>query len=60
VIGGYTPNAKHFHALIFGYYEGSRLFYAARTRNGFTPRLREKFPEATQTGGSAVSLRKSA
>lgn len=40
VIGGYTPGAKYFDALIFGYYEDGRLIYAARTRNGFTPALR--------------------
>jgi ATP-dependent DNA ligase len=37
VIGGYTVGSKTFDALIFGYYEGDRLIYAARTRNGFTP-----------------------
>jgi ATP-dependent DNA ligase len=42
VIGGYTPSSKNFDALIFGYYEEGRLLYAARTRNGFTPRLREE------------------
>ena len=42
VIGGYTPSPKNFDALIFGYYEGSKLIYVARTRNGFTPRLREQ------------------
>lgn len=26
--------------MIFGYYDGGRLMYAGRTRNGFTPRLR--------------------
>ncbi|HUQ94742.1 MAG TPA: non-homologous end-joining DNA ligase, partial [Bryobacteraceae bacterium] len=41
VIGGYTPSAKNFDALILGYYEGKKLIYAARTRNGFTPALRE-------------------
>ena len=41
VIGGYTPSSKNFDALIFGYFEGSRLIYVARTRNGFTPRTRE-------------------
>ena len=45
VIGGYTPSPKSFDALIFGYYEGSDLMYAARTRNGFTPASREQlFP----------------
>jgi len=42
VIGGYTASPKNFDALIFGYYEGSRLIYVARTRNGFTPRLRDQ------------------
>ncbi len=37
VIGGYTRGTKMFDALIFGYYEGEKLIYVARTRNGFTP-----------------------
>jgi DNA ligase D-like protein (predicted ligase) len=37
VIGGYTRGTKTFDALIFGYYDGDRLIYVARTRNGFTP-----------------------
>lgn len=40
VIGGYTVGGNPFDALIFGYYEGGRLLYAARTRNGFTPAVR--------------------
>jgi DNA ligase D-like protein (predicted ligase) len=42
VIGGYTLGPKNFDALIFGYYEGGQLVYAGRTRNGFTPILREQ------------------
>ena len=42
VIGGYTTGGKTFDALVFGYYEGKELLYAARTRNGFTPKLREE------------------
>jgi DNA ligase D-like protein (predicted ligase) len=42
VLGGYTVGTKTFDALIFGYYEGDRLIYAARTRNGFTPVVREQ------------------
>ena len=41
VIAGYTVGGASFDALIFGCYEGSKLLYVARTRNGFTPRLRE-------------------
>jgi bifunctional non-homologous end joining protein LigD len=37
VIGGYTRGTGTFDALIFGYYEGEKLIYVARTRNGFTP-----------------------
>ena len=42
VVGGYTLGTKTFDALICGYYEGDRLLYAARTRNGFTPAVREQ------------------
>jgi DNA ligase D-like protein (predicted ligase) len=42
VIGGYTRGTKTFDALVFGYYEGDRLIYVARTRNGFTPVMRAK------------------
>jgi DNA ligase D-like protein (predicted ligase) len=45
VIGGYTVGTKTFDALIFGYYEGDRLIYAARTRNGFTPAMRVRLFE---------------
>jgi bifunctional non-homologous end joining protein LigD len=45
VIGGYTVGSRTFDALIFGYYEGDRLIYAARTRNGFTPAVRQKLFE---------------
>jgi DNA ligase D-like protein (predicted ligase) len=41
VIGGYTSSPKNFDALIFGYHERGKLMYVARTRNGFTPQLRD-------------------
>jgi len=40
VIAGYTRSPNNFDALVIGYYEGSKLMYAARTRNGFTPASR--------------------
>jgi bifunctional non-homologous end joining protein LigD len=46
VIGGYTTGTKAFDALILGYYEGDRLIYAARTRNGFTPVVRAQLFKA--------------
>jgi bifunctional non-homologous end joining protein LigD len=42
LIGGFTPGARTFDTVIFGYREGERLLYAGRTRNGFTPASREK------------------
>jgi DNA ligase D-like protein (predicted ligase) len=44
VIGGYTLG-NPFDALVFGYYEGKRLMYVARTRNGFTPSSRQRLFE---------------
>jgi DNA ligase D-like protein (predicted ligase) len=41
VIGGYTPSARNFDALLIGYYERDQLIYASRVRNGFVPALRE-------------------
>jgi bifunctional non-homologous end joining protein LigD len=40
VIGGYTVGGRTFDAVVFGYYEGKDLRYAAKTRNGFTPASR--------------------
>ena len=42
VIGGYTPNPTNFDALVVGYYEGKKLMYAGRVRNGFVPSVREQ------------------
>jgi bifunctional non-homologous end joining protein LigD len=42
VIAGYTPGTKNCDAVVFGYYDGGRLIYAGRTRNGFTPSSREQ------------------
>ena len=42
VIGGYTVGTNTFDALVIGYYDGNSLIYAARTRNGFTPVMRQQ------------------
>ena len=42
VIGGYTVGASTFDALVLGYYENGKLLYASRTRNGFTPAIRQQ------------------
>ena len=42
VIAGFTPSAKNFDAIVFGYYDSGDLIYAGRTRNGFTPSMRDQ------------------
>jgi len=42
VIGGYTLGTRTFDALVIGYFEGDDLIYASRTRNGFTPAIRQR------------------
>ena len=60
VIAGYTVGTKTFDALIIGYYEGDRLIYAARTRNGFTPaHAQSVVQEVCATGDSRVPVRQS-
>jgi DNA ligase D-like protein (predicted ligase) len=48
VIGGYTPGPRTFDAIIFGYYNGNKLMYVARTRNGFTPASRDQLSKRFQ------------
>jgi len=46
VIGGYIPNGKSsFDALLLGYYEGKRLLFVAKIRNGFVPATRRELLE---------------
>ncbi len=40
VVGGYTPGAHGFDALIVGFYRGKDLHFAARVRAGFVPATR--------------------
>ncbi len=42
VIGGYFPGPHGFDSLIVGYFEGEKLMYVARTRNGFVPASRRQ------------------
>jgi DNA ligase D-like protein (predicted ligase) len=36
VVGGYKPDARGFDSILVGYYEGRRLYFAAKVRAGFT------------------------
>src|SRR5262245_48046423 len=40
VVGGYKPTAASFDSLLVGYYDGRKLMYAGKVRNGFTPAAR--------------------
>jgi DNA ligase D-like protein (predicted ligase) len=42
VMGGYFPGPHGIDSLIVGYYDGDRLMYVARTRNGFVPASRRQ------------------
>src|SRR5882672_7685830 len=42
VIGGYFRGPHGFDSLIVGYYDGEKLMYVARTRNGFVPASRRQ------------------
>ena len=42
VIGGYVPGKDHFDALLVGYYEGDRLLFLAKVRNGFVPEVKRQ------------------
>lgn len=42
VIGGYFLGPYGFGSLIVGYYDGDKLMYVARTRNGFVPASRRQ------------------
>jgi bifunctional non-homologous end joining protein LigD len=58
VIAGYTSSPKNFDALVIGYYEGDKLMYAARTRNGFTPGIARGIVHEDQAAGNkAVPVR---
>jgi bifunctional non-homologous end joining protein LigD len=40
VIGGYNPEAKSFQSVLLGYYEGDKLIFAGKVRQGFNPASR--------------------
>lgn len=42
VVGGYLPGKHGFDSLLVGYYDGPRLIFIAKIRNGFTPESKEE------------------
>jgi bifunctional non-homologous end joining protein LigD len=42
VIGGYLPGPNGFDSLLVGYYEGSKLIFVGKLKNGFTPFLKRE------------------
>ncbi len=54
VIGGYIPGGKTFDSLLVGVYEGKGLFFTAKVKDGFVPRVREEiFREMKAMPGSS-------
>jgi bifunctional non-homologous end joining protein LigD len=42
VIGGYIPGGEIFEALLAGYYEGRRLLFVGKVKNGLTPFIKRE------------------
>ena len=57
IIGGYVPAPKNFDSIVVGYYEGKKLMYVARVRNGFMPASREAAIQAIPRTRSAEAVR---
>jgi bifunctional non-homologous end joining protein LigD len=48
VIGGYKPDAGSFQSILSGYYEGKKLLFAGKVRQGFNPASRRRLLETMQ------------
>jgi bifunctional non-homologous end joining protein LigD len=48
VIGGYKPDAGTFQSILVGYYDGKKLLFAGKVRQGFNPYARAKLLEAVR------------
>ena len=42
VVGGYVPGPGGFQSLLAGYYEGDKLLFIAKIKNGFVPRVKRE------------------
>lgn len=45
VIGGYKPDAGSFQSILAGYYDGKKLLFAGKVRQGFNPASRRRLLE---------------
>jgi bifunctional non-homologous end joining protein LigD len=45
VIGGYKPDGRSFQSILAGYYEGTKLLFAGKVRQGFNPASRRRLLE---------------
>jgi bifunctional non-homologous end joining protein LigD len=48
VVGGYKPEGDSFRSILVGYYEGKRLMFAGKVRQGFNPASRRRLLETMQ------------
>jgi bifunctional non-homologous end joining protein LigD len=49
VVGGYLPGSHGFDSLLVGYYEGDRLLFVGKVRNGFVPEVKEQLTQKFKT-----------
>jgi bifunctional non-homologous end joining protein LigD len=49
VIGGYKPDSKNLQSILVGYYEGKRLLFAGKVRQGFNPYSRGKLHQSMRS-----------
>jgi bifunctional non-homologous end joining protein LigD len=54
VIGGYLPGTPYFGSLLVGYYEGGKLMFIGKVKNGFVPRTRKELLERMKPLETAV------
>ena len=48
VVGGYKPEGDSFGSILVGYYNGKRLMFAGKVRQGFNPASRRRLLETMQ------------
>ena len=53
VVGGYIPGPHVFDSLLVGYYQGGKLMFLAKVRNGFVPASRHALARRFQMEADA-------
>ena len=54
MIGGYRPGGASLELLLVGYYEGGKLLFAGKVRQGLNPAIRATLAKGLQSIRTAV------